>query len=72
MEDRFTFVNKLDQSSSSSKISLYGIFDGHGGELSVEYVEKALFKKVMTSCWMVPSNTYRKMTAYHEKKPLSR
>lgn len=33
MEDRFTFVNKLDQSSSSSKISLYGIFDGHGGEV---------------------------------------
>ena len=30
MEDRFTFVNQLEHSC----ISLYGVFDGHGGEVS--------------------------------------
>lgn len=31
MEDRFTFVNRLEASSTS----LYGVFDGHGGEVSI-------------------------------------
>jgi len=30
MEDRFTFVNKLEHTNTS----LYGVFDGHGGEVS--------------------------------------
>lgn len=30
MEDRFTFVNKLERSCTS----LYGVFDGHGGDVS--------------------------------------
>lgn len=31
MEDRFTFVNRLEASNTS----LYGVFDGHGGEVSI-------------------------------------
>ena len=30
MEDRFTFVNRLEHTCTS----LYGVFDGHGGEVS--------------------------------------
>lgn len=29
MEDRFTFVNRLEQRNTS----IYGVFDGHGGEV---------------------------------------
>lgn len=31
MEDRFTFVNQLEPSGTS----IYGVFDGHGGEVSI-------------------------------------
>lgn len=43
MEDRFNIVYDLEHTKSS----IYGIFDGHGGEFSADFVEKTLFKKMM-------------------------
>ncbi|KAK3589923.1 hypothetical protein CHS0354_034940 [Potamilus streckersoni] len=43
MEDRFNMVNDLE----GTRTSLYGIFDGHGGEFAAEFVEKTIFKELM-------------------------
>lgn len=43
MEDRFNIVYDLEHTKSS----IYGVFDGHGGEFSADFVEKMLFKKMM-------------------------
>ncbi|XP_052104249.1 protein phosphatase 1L-like [Mytilus californianus] len=43
MEDRFSIVYDLEHTKSS----IYGIFDGHGGEFAADFVEKTLFKKMM-------------------------
>lgn len=43
MEDRFNIVNDLEHTKSS----LYGIFDGHGGDFAADYVEKTLIKRMM-------------------------
>ncbi|GFV14013.1 protein phosphatase 1L [Trichonephila clavipes] len=42
MEDRFSVTKDKE-----SGISLYGIFDGHGGEFAAEFVEKHLFKELL-------------------------
>lgn len=42
MEDRYQLV-----SDPENGISLYGIFDGHGGESAAEFVEKNLFKALI-------------------------
>lgn len=42
MEDRFSVV--ADEDDSTLDYSLYGVFDGHGGESAAEFVEKTLFK----------------------------
>ncbi|KAL3847391.1 hypothetical protein ACJMK2_018306 [Sinanodonta woodiana] len=43
MEDRFNMVHDME----GTKTSLYGIFDGHGGEFAAEFVEKTIFKELM-------------------------
>ncbi|KAK2142016.1 hypothetical protein LSH36_1004g00083 [Paralvinella palmiformis] len=43
MEDRFNVVTDLER----TKASIYGIFDGHGGEFAADFTEKTLFKTVM-------------------------
>uniref|UniRef100_K1QR40 Protein phosphatase 1L n=1 Tax=Magallana gigas TaxID=29159 RepID=K1QR40_MAGGI len=43
MEDRFNIVSDLEQTG----ISLFGIFDGHGGEFAAEFTEKTLFKYLL-------------------------
>ncbi|KAI0227958.1 Protein phosphatase 1L [Lamellibrachia satsuma] len=43
MEDRFNIVTDLEHTNTS----IYGIFDGHGGEFAAEYAEKTLFKSIM-------------------------
>lgn len=45
MEDRFTFVNGLEASNNTS---LYGVFDGHGGEVSI-----ICFVKYSENCFSV-------------------
>lgn len=42
MEDRFCILN-----DEVHDIHLYGVFDGHGGELAAEYAEKELFPSLM-------------------------
>ncbi|KFM76379.1 Protein phosphatase 1L, partial [Stegodyphus mimosarum] len=42
MEDRFSVI-----SDKESGISMYGIFDGHGGDFAAEFVEKHLFKELL-------------------------
>ncbi|GFT07475.1 protein phosphatase 1L [Nephila pilipes] len=42
MEDRFSVTKDKE-----SGISLYGIFDGHGGEFAADFVEKHLFKELL-------------------------
>lgn len=43
MEDRFNVVTQLEHTGTS----IYGIFDGHGGEFAADYSEKTLFKIIM-------------------------
>ncbi|ESO98943.1 hypothetical protein LOTGIDRAFT_231266 [Lottia gigantea] len=43
MEDRFNVVNDFEHTNTS----IYGIFDGHGGEFAAEFTEKTLFKCLM-------------------------
>jgi protein phosphatase 1L len=43
MEDRFNVVTSLEHTDTS----IYGIFDGHGGEFAADYTEKTLFKLIM-------------------------
>ncbi|XP_041357070.1 protein phosphatase 1L-like [Gigantopelta aegis] len=43
MEDRFNVVNDLEHTDTS----IYGMFDGHGGEFAADFVEKTLFKSIM-------------------------
>ncbi|XP_067668505.1 protein phosphatase 1L-like [Haliotis asinina] len=43
MEDRFNIVIDLEH----TRTSIYGIFDGHGGEFAADFVEKTLFKSIM-------------------------
>ncbi|GIY03862.1 protein phosphatase 1L [Caerostris extrusa] len=42
MEDRFSVIKDKE-----SGISLYGIFDGHGGEFAAEFVKRNLFKELL-------------------------
>ncbi|PVD18490.1 hypothetical protein C0Q70_21039 [Pomacea canaliculata] len=42
MEDRFNVITDLDD----TRTSVYGIFDGHGGEFAADFVEKTLFKSI--------------------------
>ncbi|CAH1780661.1 unnamed protein product [Owenia fusiformis] len=43
MEDRFNVVLDLEHTGTS----IYGIFDGHGGEFAADFTEKTLFKTIM-------------------------
>ncbi|XP_076454421.1 protein phosphatase 1L-like [Babylonia areolata] len=43
MEDRFNVVSDFEHTGAS----IYGIFDGHGGEFAAEFVEKTLLKSLM-------------------------
>ncbi|ESN90438.1 hypothetical protein HELRODRAFT_189860 [Helobdella robusta] len=43
MEDRFNVVSPLDDTGTS----IFGIFDGHGGDFAADFVEKTLFKSIM-------------------------
>ncbi|XP_062574091.1 protein phosphatase 1L-like [Saccostrea cucullata] len=43
MEDRFNIVIDLEETGTS----IFGIFDGHGGEFAAEFTEKTLFKYLM-------------------------
>ncbi|KAK7475484.1 hypothetical protein BaRGS_00033240 [Batillaria attramentaria] len=43
MEDRFNVVTDLEHTGAS----IYGIFDGHGGEFAADFVEKTMFKSIM-------------------------
>ncbi|KAJ8309800.1 hypothetical protein KUTeg_011665 [Tegillarca granosa] len=43
MEDRFNIVNDLEHTNTS----IFGVFDGHGGEFAAEFTEKTLFKSLM-------------------------
>lgn len=52
MEDRYNFVNNLDDTQTS----IYGIFDGHGGEFSADFAEKALFKSLMVRLLKLPKD----------------
>ncbi|XP_074657767.1 protein phosphatase 1L-like [Tubulanus polymorphus] len=45
MEDRFNVVT-ADQLEHTGT-SIYGIFDGHGGQFAADFVEKTLFKTIM-------------------------
>ncbi|KAK3094516.1 hypothetical protein FSP39_002761 [Pinctada imbricata] len=43
MEDRFNIVNNLEHTDTS----IFGVFDGHGGEFAADFTEKTLFKCLM-------------------------
>ncbi|XP_048746852.1 protein phosphatase 1L-like [Ostrea edulis] len=43
MEDRLNIVSDLEQTGTS----IYGVFDGHGGEFAADFTEKTLFKYLM-------------------------
>ncbi|XP_033761167.1 protein phosphatase 1L-like isoform X1 [Pecten maximus] len=43
MEDRFNIVSRLEHTGTS----IYGVFDGHGGEFAADFAEKTLFKSIM-------------------------
>uniref|UniRef100_T1JP78 PPM-type phosphatase domain-containing protein n=1 Tax=Strigamia maritima TaxID=126957 RepID=T1JP78_STRMM len=42
MEDRFNIITDVEKTG----ISLYGVFDGHGGQTASDFVEKRLFKSL--------------------------
>ncbi|XP_064639435.1 protein phosphatase 1L-like [Lineus longissimus] len=56
MEDRFNVVNDLEHTGTS----IYGIFDGHGGEFAADFVEKTLFKTIMVRLLKSALNTTTK------------
>ncbi|KAL8598906.1 hypothetical protein ACOMHN_015485 [Nucella lapillus] len=43
MEDRFSIVSDSEHTGAS----IYGVFDGHGGEFAADFVEKTLLKSLM-------------------------
>ncbi|ELU03028.1 hypothetical protein CAPTEDRAFT_175582 [Capitella teleta] len=43
MEDRFNVITNLEHTNTS----IYGIFDGHGGDFAADFTEKTLFKTIM-------------------------
>lgn len=54
MEDRFSVL-----SDQESGISLYGIFDGHGGESAAEFVEKNLFPALLKKLQGAKSSSHK-------------
>ncbi|XP_035205266.1 protein phosphatase 1L-like [Stegodyphus dumicola] len=55
MEDRFSVI-----SDKESGISMYGIFDGHGGDFAAEFVEKHLFKELLKKLQAVVKKEVKK------------
>ncbi|GAB1605478.1 protein phosphatase 1L-like [Argonauta hians] len=52
MEDRYNFINNLDETHAS----IYGVFDGHGGEFAADFAEKVLFKNLMVRLLKIPKD----------------
>lgn len=46
MEDRFSVMQEVDVGDNRD-ISLFGVFDGHGGQYTAEYVKNYLFKNTI-------------------------
>lgn len=46
MEDRFSVMQEVDVGDNKD-ISLFGVFDGHGGQYTAEYVKNYLFKNTI-------------------------
>lgn len=59
MEDRFNVVTDLEHTGAS----IYGIFDGHGGEFAADFVEKTMFKSVMIRLLRNPPSELQNMSA---------
>lgn len=55
MEDRFSVL--IDEDTG---ISLYGIYDGHGGESAAEFVERSLFKTLLKRLQLAKSQSNQK------------
>lgn len=59
MEDRFNIVTDHEHTGAS----IYGIFDGHGGEFAADFVEKTMFKSIMVRLLQNPSSDTQNFTS---------